>query len=147
MVHSSNKRIGQGTAASKGQRGFTLAEVIIALAVLSIVSGSFLAALSVSTKAVSITRERNIAESLSQSQMEFILNAPYDESLDDGHPYYDLDPDIKMPSGYTVTSTAVRLDPLGMGTSQDYGIQEITIEVLHGDKHIVRVEGYKARHE
>ncbi|MDY6835326.1 MAG: prepilin-type N-terminal cleavage/methylation domain-containing protein [Chloroflexota bacterium] len=147
MVHSINKWIGRGTATGKRQHGFTLAEVVIALAVLSIVSGSFLAALSVSTKAVSITRERNIGESLSQSQMEFVLNAPYDDSLEDGHPYYDLDPDINITSGYTINSTAERLDPLGMGPGKDYGIQEITVEVLHGDKLIVRVQGYKARHE
>ena len=127
----------------KGQKGLTLLEVVIAVALFGIIAAGLFMALNVSLKATATTDRLTIAESLTRSELEYIKACPYDSSLDPGHPQYDVDPSLTIPSGYTIEVTAERLDPKGDGFDNDDGIQEVTVEVYFEGELVVSTDAYK----
>ena len=54
------------------ESGVTLMETVIALAILGVVSVTFLNGLTTTSKAVFMTDERSTAESIAQTQMEWV---------------------------------------------------------------------------
>ena len=125
--------------------GFSLIEVMIALAILGLVAVAFLSGLSTSLKAVFISDERSTAQTLAQSQMEYVKSQDYDESTEP--PQYVENVDL-TPSGYTVDISAERLNPEGDGTDDDDGLQKITITIYHSevvdeDEKVFTLEDYK----
>jgi prepilin-type N-terminal cleavage/methylation domain-containing protein len=116
--------------------GFTLIEVLIALALVGIIAIAFLSALSTASMALITADERATAESLARSQMEYVKNLDYD--YDD--PYdYEQDNEEALPDhpGYFIS---VSVEPLH---SPDDGIQKITVIVSSDDKDIITLEDYK----
>ena len=65
------------------ERGFSLVEVLVALALLGIIAVTFLMAINVASRAILIADERTSAETLAKSQMEHIMNQPYNEADED----------------------------------------------------------------
>ena len=130
---------------TRGEKGFTLIEVIIAMALLAIVAVAILSGLSTGSRAIFVADERATAESLARSQMEYVKKQPYDRT--NNPPIYTLL--ASPPAGYTISLTAERLDPKGDGTGNDDGIQKITVTVKHHDKpdkpEVITLEGYKVR--
>ena len=121
-------------------RGFTMIEVVIAIALIGLIAVAVMSALATASIALIIADERATAESLARSQMEYVKNSPYDDANDP--PEYS--PDLaSVPGGYYIDIEAVRLDPYGDGTDEDDGIQKITVTVSRDDKVIVTLEGYK----
>ena len=118
----------------KNQKGFSLLEVTIAIALLGIIAAGFLAALSTSFHTVFIADERATAESLARSQMECVKSEDYDYN----DPQYEQ---TDVPSSdhpdYTISVNATPLHPT------DDGIQKITVMVKHRDKLVITLEGYK----
>ena len=128
----------------KNERGFSIVEVLVALALLGIIAVAFLGAMATASKALFIADERATAESLARSQMEYVKNQDYDKTNDP--PVYQPLSDI--PPGYSIDITAVRLDPEGDGTVvdgelDDDGIQMITVAVSHHGEPVLTLEGYK----
>jgi len=136
----------------KNEKGFSLIEVMLAIALLGIIAIAFLGALSTASKALFIADERATAESLARSQMEYVKNQEYD--ADNDPPQYELNEDI-IPAGYDIAGydydinvfKAERLDK-GDGIATDTGIQKITIIVYHHNNPIITsgdftLEGYK----
>ncbi len=111
----------------KNEKGFTLIEVIIAVALLGVIAIAFLSALGTASLAIFIADERATAESLARSQMEYVKNQSYDDT--NNPPQYSLLSGI--PGGYTVNVTAESLN------NPDDGIQKITIVVSHLGKEII----------
>jgi len=132
----------------KSERGFSLVEVVIAIALLGIVGVAFLGGLSTASKAIFIADERATAESLARTQMEYVRNQPYDADTTHNPPQYSKIPNI--PAGYDIDVSAVRLDPKGDGTTNDDGIQKITVKVYHPydaahpEDYVVKLEGYRS---
>ncbi|GAG72481.1 unnamed protein product, partial [marine sediment metagenome] len=62
---------------ARRERGTTLIETAVALAVLGAIAVTFLSGLATTTKVVGLTDEQTTAESLAQSQMEWVKNAGY----------------------------------------------------------------------
>jgi len=122
----------------KNEKGFTLIEVLVALAVLGVIGAAFLGSLATASNAIFIADEKATAESLARSQMEYIKNQGYDAT--NNPPVYDFDPDF---DGYEIDMTAERLDPDSDGTGDDDGIQKITITVNHLGKQVIELEDYK----
>jgi len=130
----------------ESEKGFSLIEVVIAMALMGVVAAAFLSGLSTTSRGVSIADERATAESLARSQMEYVKNQGYDATNDP--PQYS---EILPPAGYNIEflPPPERLDPEGDGILDDDGIQKITVTVYfpsydaeHPDRKIT-LEGYK----
>jgi prepilin-type N-terminal cleavage/methylation domain-containing protein len=137
----------QARKAFKGSsRGLTMIEVLIAIAILGIISITFLSALSTASLSVSVADERTVAESLARRQMEYAKNQGYNSAsvLNNNNPTYQKISDI--PEGYSIWSVnrngTVVADIVGipwdsesnMWVVKDIGIQKIALVIKHKDK-------------
>ena len=125
------------------KKGFTLIEVLIALALLGIIMAAILNTLSTSFNADLIHNVQTTAESLARSEMEYVrkqdyLIAPWSYDLPQHPPDWDtshaLDPRY---SNYTVSVNSIPLD------ADDHGIQKITVIIIHDDE-VITLESYKS---
>ena len=112
------------------ETGVTLVEVLISLAVLSLIAVAFISSLATAAKATSIADERATAESLARSQMEYVKNLPYSVSYSKStevlgeYEHYDVD----------IVTTAL----------EDGNMQKIKVAVHHQDKlEVIVLEDYK----
>ena len=138
----------------KNEKGFSLLEVMLAIALLGIIAVAFLGAMATGSRALFIADERATAESLARSQMEYVKSCkyadlptsmPWSYELPSGHPSWD--PSHALPAGYdgySVTVTGNIIDANGDDTP-DSDIQKITVVVYHLEKPvpIVTLEDYK----
>ena len=120
---------------ARREAGVALLETMVALVILGIIAVAFLSGLATASRATFITDEQATAESLAQSQMEWVKNTSYVYDATEYSP-------VTIPSGkdyvnYAVIITAEPLD------NPDDGIQKITVAVKHSDKEIIKLEGYK----
>jgi prepilin-type N-terminal cleavage/methylation domain-containing protein len=124
-------------------RGMTLIEVLIALAIMGLVSIFFLGGLQMSFNTNLIDQERVTAETLVKSQMEYIKGQTYD-TVNNPPQYLTI---TGTPSGYFVLPSAIRTNPSGGATTADTGIQQITVRVYKGvdasGRLLITVVGYK----
>jgi len=133
----------------KEERGFTLIEVVLALALLGIVAVAFLGGLGAGSRAISVADERATAESLARTQMEYVRQQEYiDYSQDPYDPYLVIGP----PDGsYIISFSAVPInaetgeayDETGGVFDQDDGIQRMTVTIFHNGKQVFILEGYR----
>jgi type II secretory pathway pseudopilin PulG len=112
----------------KSQVGSTLIEVVIALALLGIIGGTFLSALMTSTNSRTISSEHTAGRIIAASQMDGILNQPYSFAYDT----------IEIPAGYAGYTSAVGVDDMFDGN-----LQKITVTVMHNGKEVTKLESYK----
>ena len=110
----------------RDERGMTLIETLVAVAILGAVGVVFLSGLAASSKAVMVSQERVAAESLAKSQMEYVKSSTYDDV--NNPPVYGVDPNLPIPDGYSISVSAERKDPAEDGPGDD-GLQEITVTV------------------
>ena len=117
------------------ESGITFMETVIALAILGAVSVSFLNGLTTASRSVFITDEHSTAESLAESQMEWVKNAGYSYNATS----YSTAP---APAGkdYLQYSATVFAQPVH---TPDDGIQKITVTVQRSGKDVFNLEGYK----
>lgn len=115
----------------KSEKGFSLIEVLISVAIIGLVASTFLGALSTSSRALFITDERTTAKNIAESQLEYVKNLEYDPdgiyNPDDIPPEY---------PGYSATINTVSL--------RDGNIQEISVTVDHHGNPVITLTGYKA---
>ena len=141
----------------KDEKGFTLIEVVLAIALLGVVAAGFLGALATGSKAISIADERATAESLARAQMEYVRSQAYssadwnytvtssglsstDEPTAD---WWDFDPPSWLSADYDTYAVIVSTVPLS-GTI-DNGIQVITVTIEHLGNQVFTLEGYRAQ--
>jgi type II secretory pathway pseudopilin PulG len=117
------------------ESGVTFMETVIALAILGTVSVTFLNGLTTTSKSVFMTDERSTAESIAQTQMEWVKNASYDPGATT-YPPAPI-PDGKDYLNYATVITAAPLD------TPDDGIQKVTVTIQHSSKDAFHLEGYK----
>jgi prepilin-type N-terminal cleavage/methylation domain-containing protein len=146
-------------------RGVTLIEVLIALALFTIIAIVFLGGLTVAARAVFIGDQRTTAESLARAQMEYVKSQAYSVPLwgydltsstgvcrDEGgdllcpdwwDPSKDIPPELDaMYHAYAVSVDAEPLeDPEDPGNYL-VGIQKIIVTVRHDDRVVFTLEGY-----
>ena len=132
----------------KNEKGQSLVEVLIALAILGIVAVSFLTALAMASTAVIVSDEQTTAESLARSELEYVRSQTFSAnpwsyavsttsySTSSSYPsWWDSDNPHTIPpeyQGYSVAASATGYDADGDGGADD-GIWEITVEVYHSD--------------
>jgi len=130
-------------------RGFSMLEVVIAIALLGIIAVSVLSALQTAALALISADRRATAESLARTQMEYVRYSVYDNYDDepgDPHPVYSLDPQIDniKPPDFSVNTVAIRLDrDAPPNPNDDDGIQAITVTVSHEGRVVVTLKDYK----
>ena len=124
----------------KRQDGFSLVEVLVAMALVGLLSVTVPAALSGASRATITVSEHTTAESLARSEMDYIQSQPYDSS--NATPEYAVIPDLP-PSCRIVTPLAVRLDPRGDGATGDEGLQQITVTVQRNGKDVYTLVDFK----
>ena len=120
-------------------KGVGLIETMIAIALLGIVAVAFLGGISIAFKALFIADERTTAQSLAQSQMEYVKNCTYNNTAP--IPYEQIN-DVTSPDypDYTFSVNVTLLYP------PDDGIQKIIITIKHHDKEVLTLEDYKVKH-
>ena len=141
-------------ALMKNEKGFSIIEVTIAIALLGVIAVAFLSGLATASKATFIADERATAESLARSQMEYVKNQPY--APDDNEAAYDKINAVDIPDGYTICSVnragntvedviyGVPWDSQNnQPVASDAGLQRIKLIIKHHDKEIITLEDYK----
>jgi prepilin-type N-terminal cleavage/methylation domain-containing protein len=139
------------------EKGFSLIEVAIAIALLGIVAVAVLGALATGSRGIFIADERATAESLARTEMEYVRSqeystAPWDytvtssqRSSTDQPFWWDDDPPPLLSSnyeGYTAYVSTATLHILA-GHPIDDGIQKIIVVIKHLDEEIFTLEGYR----
>jgi prepilin-type N-terminal cleavage/methylation domain-containing protein len=151
----------------KSEKGFSLLEVAIAIALISIIAVTFLIAMAGAPKAISIADERATAESLARSQMEYVKSQDYiyaieyivppPDEVERGQATYEKIADEQIPEGYVIMSydhnnnivddiKGVPWDPdpeVNQPVDEDVGLQRIELVIEHLGKSILTLEGYK----
>jgi len=138
---------GQARKTFRGRsRGFALIEVLIAIAILGVISIGFLGALATSAQSVGHADVRTVAESLARRQMEYVKNQGYIAAsvLNNYTPTYQKISGI--PANYTIWSVAstsgtvvISENVVGIPwdsgnntpVSKDIGLQKISLVIMH----------------
>jgi len=138
-----------------GQKGQTLIEVLIAIAILGMIAVPFLTALSTSSRGIIIADERTTAESLVRTEMEYVKNSTFQlggfsyniSTTPDEPPPWDSSHALDSRyAGYSVNVTGVPIDPdTGLLSPSDLHIQNITVEVYHWGEPVLTTSTYKTR--
>ena len=120
---------------NRQELGITFLETVIALAILGAVSVSFLNGLTSASKAVFIVDKKTTAESIAQSQMEWVKNASYSYNATS----YSA---VPIPDGkdYLQYSSVVSAEPVH---TPDDGIQKITVSIQRSGESVYFLQGYK----
>jgi len=111
----------------KGEKGISLLETVIAVAIMGIIAVAFLSALATTSSARAMNDERTAAKILAEGIIENIKGEDYS-------PTYDVVVPPEFP-GYTVNvSTAVE---------RNGNIEKITVSVYHKGHQVLTLESYK----
>ena len=141
------------------QTGFTLIEVLVAVAILAAIGVAFVASMNAAHKGVGVLDEKT-QEALARSQLEQIKNAPYPEDPNaqgtdvylvtvDLPPQYSMVINVLRPTCIGEADNCTPLEEL-VGDEVKY-IQEITISVFRtgseADRPVFSLSCYKSKVE
>jgi prepilin-type N-terminal cleavage/methylation domain-containing protein len=122
----------------KTQKGMSLLEVLVSLALLGIISVLFLSSAANSARARFQADERATAKTLAESVIETVKKADYSSNYT-AEVDAAVDPD-EYPD-YSVDLTAAFLVSEGLPVPN---IQKITVDIYHGDRKVLTLENLKA---
>jgi prepilin-type N-terminal cleavage/methylation domain-containing protein len=140
----------------KGGKGFTLVEVMIAIALMGTVLVTLLSALSTASKAAMVADERAAMESLARTEMEYVRSQLYsqapwnytvtssDRSSTDSPSWYSSSKPPLLDSSYAGYTATVSVEGL-IDPYIDNEIQEITVTVTcQGGVGTITLKGYRS---
>jgi prepilin-type N-terminal cleavage/methylation domain-containing protein len=113
----------------KGQKGFSLIETLVALAILSFISLGFLSSIATSSTARVTADDRSSGKILAETLMEVIKKTAYE-------PSYDLAVPTEF-TGFTANVSVI----------ENNNIQDITVYVQRRDREVYNLEGYKVNRD
>ncbi|MBA7518068.1 hypothetical protein ES705_10134 [subsurface metagenome] len=133
----------------RGQRGFSLIEILVGLAILTAIGVAFLNGLFTTSKAIMVSQESTITESLARSQMEYIKTQDYILVAD----YHPSDPDpaysyrlVDVLPNLAGAGYSVEIDtPVVIPTEADaeFELQIITVVVKRGGEKAFTLSAYR----
>lgn len=123
----------------KSQKGFTLIEIIISIALIGIVGVGLLSGLGVASKALNTTDIQETAKNLAEMQIEYIKGLPYADL------YTPCDTEEDYPGFSILTNEDGRIQAQSIPGRTDGNIQKIEVTVQHAAKNIITLAGYKLR--
>ena len=118
------------SARLRSERGVTLVEALVAVAILGAALVVFLAGMSAGLLSTSQSDRLSTAHELARSQMEYTKAAAYNAA-----PY--AYPTVTPPSGYAVSANASAI------SGGDANVQLITVQVTKDSAVVYALEGYK----
>lgn len=131
-----------------GESGMVFLEALVALAILGVLTITFLGGLTTTSMAVMISQERVVAEDLSKSQLEYIraqdyiLTADYDPN--DPAKRYGL---IDISADLVAGGYAIDINPpqtiISPGV-EGFELQSITVVIRRNGEEMLAMSGYKA---
>jgi len=117
------------------EKGASLLETLVALALLGIIAVAFLSGLATSSKAAVIANDQITAVSLVQAQIEWVKRTDYVYEAN----VYSAAP---IPSGEDYTGYLVQIDSAPLDTPDD-GIQKITVTIKRWGEDVLQSDVYK----
>jgi len=125
-----NRWTGKAKTWDQSERGLSLVESLIAVAILGVTAVALVVAMSTGMIAVRGMEEGVIAQNLVRTQLEYVKSCPYDSEATSY-------PDIDTPEGYAIS--------VGVSSVPDTGsdIQKVTATVSREGVDILTVEDYK----
>jgi type II secretory pathway pseudopilin PulG len=114
------------------EKGFTLIETLAGMFLLVLIGVALLASLTLSSKVLADTDNRETARDLAVAEMEYVKNLPYATA-------YSRD-DSLIPGG---SSYSVTIDT--PETLEDGNLQKIRVIILRNGNEVTRIEGYKVK--
>ncbi len=131
MGTSINKWLAGAKACLVGhERGFGLVETLVAVAILGVAVVALVLGLSTGSITVREGNQELVAQSLAQTQLEYVKNYPYD-------PAATTYPTVNTPEGYSIGVEA------GSIPDADTDIQRIMVTISRDGEAILTVEDYK----
>ena len=130
MKMKSNKKCPGGKWFRRGERGITLVEALVAIAILGGGVLTMVLAMSGGALAVRENGEQVVAQGLARTEMEFIKDYPYDS----GASSY---PAVPAPPGYGISVGVTGVPGAGVD------IQKVTANITRDGEVIMTVEDYK----
>ena len=132
---------------AKRESGVTLIETVVALAILSAVGVAFLSGMATTSKAVMVSQEMVIAESLAKSQLESIEAQDYisatDYDPDDPAKSYEL---IDISDELVVGGYSIEINPpqtIDPDAGKGFEVQNVTVVVKRSGEELLAVSDYK----
>jgi prepilin-type N-terminal cleavage/methylation domain-containing protein len=123
----------------KGERGFSLVEVVVAVALMGIIGVMLAGALGTTSKILLSTDVNETAKNCAEAHMEYIKSLPYDSS------YLPRDLSAAYPGFSLVTGNGGRIYAQDMTGVTDSNIQKIELTVQFDSKNIITISDYKTR--
>jgi prepilin-type N-terminal cleavage/methylation domain-containing protein len=122
----------------KSQKGFSLIEVLVAMALLGVIGVAFLSALAASSLAIITTDEHQKAKTIAEMEMEYIKNLPYAAN------YTPVDLPSEY-SGFSVVTVDGVIYPQNISDNTDEKIQKVEITIQRDSKELYTLVSYKAQ--